>query len=317
VLNSTVLEVAIGLLFCFGSMALIASSIYEAIASLLKLRAESLLAGVKALLNDPKFDGLAMHVYNHALVNPRDDAQGSKGKPPAMKPSYIEPRAFAIALVDSISELPNAGRDLKQQIEALPNDQLKKMLLGIYGRVGGDVGRLQTAIAAWFDAGMDRVSGGYKRQAQLFTFVIALALAALVNVDTFHLFRTLWTHPAVAAKVAATASAAADAAQDGFQNLDALPVGWTKESLAGFSWVVPFGWLITALSALFGAPFWFDLLQRLVNLRGTGGKPGERQEAATVAVATAGPAVAGPANAGPAIAAAPASAVAVVPGAAR
>ena len=33
------------------------------------------------------------------------------------------------------------------------------------------------------------------------------------------------------------------------------------------------GWLATACSAPFGAPFWFGLLQRLVNVRGTGPKP--------------------------------------------
>jgi len=33
------------------------------------------------------------------------------------------------------------------------------------------------------------------------------------------------------------------------------------------------GWLITALAISFGAPFWFDLLNRLVDLRGSGKKP--------------------------------------------
>lgn len=33
------------------------------------------------------------------------------------------------------------------------------------------------------------------------------------------------------------------------------------------------GWLTTALLASLGAPFWFELLGRLVNLRGVGGKP--------------------------------------------
>jgi hypothetical protein len=35
------------------------------------------------------------------------------------------------------------------------------------------------------------------------------------------------------------------------------------------------GWLMTALAALFGAPFWFDTLQRFVSLRGTGDPPAE------------------------------------------
>jgi len=33
------------------------------------------------------------------------------------------------------------------------------------------------------------------------------------------------------------------------------------------------GWLITALMDSFRAPFWFDLLKRLMNVRGAGAKP--------------------------------------------
>jgi len=33
------------------------------------------------------------------------------------------------------------------------------------------------------------------------------------------------------------------------------------------------GWLISGLAVALGAPFWFDLLNKLVNLRGTGPRP--------------------------------------------
>lgn len=36
-----------------------------------------------------------------------------------------------------------------------------------------------------------------------------------------------------------------------------------------------FGWLVTGLMVSFGAPFWFDLLQQIVNRRGAGPKPAE------------------------------------------
>jgi hypothetical protein len=40
------------------------------------------------------------------------------------------------------------------------------------------------------------------------------------------------------------------------------------------------GWMITAATALFGAPFWFDLLQRTVQMRGSSATPAERRAAA-------------------------------------
>jgi hypothetical protein len=36
------------------------------------------------------------------------------------------------------------------------------------------------------------------------------------------------------------------------------------------------GWVITAFSTLFGAPFWFDLLQTVVRLKGSGPSPEEK-----------------------------------------
>jgi hypothetical protein len=37
------------------------------------------------------------------------------------------------------------------------------------------------------------------------------------------------------------------------------------------------GIFMTALAARQGAPFWFDILKRAVNLRGTGANPAEKE----------------------------------------
>jgi hypothetical protein len=40
------------------------------------------------------------------------------------------------------------------------------------------------------------------------------------------------------------------------------------------AWVLKaLGWLITALAVSLGGPFWFELLNRLVDMRGAGKKP--------------------------------------------
>lgn len=41
------------------------------------------------------------------------------------------------------------------------------------------------------------------------------------------------------------------------------------------------GWILTATALTLGAPFWFDLLQKFVNIRGAGGKPKREDEKAT------------------------------------
>jgi hypothetical protein len=35
------------------------------------------------------------------------------------------------------------------------------------------------------------------------------------------------------------------------------------------------GWGITAMAIFLGAPFWFDLLSKIINIRGSGNKPKE------------------------------------------
>lgn len=59
-----------------------------------------------------------------------------------------------------------------------------------------------------------------------------------------------------------------------------LPMGWeNRQAFVGaFKWeprlaVRIAGWLITTLAVFMGAPTWFDILNKLVNLRGNGKKP--------------------------------------------
>lgn len=271
--NSTTLEVAIGLVFCYASVALIVSSINEAIASALKLRSRSLLEGVKSLLNDPKCEGLALNVYNHGLVSQLGQGNAENAQDLKNKPSYIDPKHFAIALVDNIQTIPGDFAQLGKDIDAMQDPQLKQLLQGIYIRASGKIESVNAELATWFDAGMDRLSGNYKRRSQLYCFIIALAIAALFNINTFNLFKTLWQHPAIAAGISASVPST-DILWDKFLY---LPIGWPSNgtlSISAISGIQFAGWLVTASATLYGAPFWFDLLQKLVRLRGTGNKPG-------------------------------------------
>lgn len=271
-LNSTVLEVAIGLVFCYASVALIVSSINEAIASALKLRSRTLLNGVKSLLNDHQLNGLALDIYNHALVNPKAPGTASSEKDLTSKPSYIEPNNFAVSLIDAVQTIPGNFKQLGEDINAIQDPQLKQLLQGMYARASGDIENLHTQLAAWFDAGMHRVSGDYKRQSQLYCFLIAFIIAALFNIDSFHLFKTLWEHASMAAQISMPSTSTPD-----WDQLRKLPIGWQEPYNAGLLTFA--GWLVTASSAQFGAPFWFDLLQQLIRLRGTGTRPDQPNSA--------------------------------------
>jgi hypothetical protein len=68
-----------------------------------------------------------------------------------------------------------------------------------------------------------------------------------------------------------------------------VPIGWRSEDLKNFSsgglscLELIAGWLIAAVATLFGAPFWFDALQRIIRLKGSGPSPAEKQSNAGAA----------------------------------
>ncbi len=269
--GSTVLEVAVGLTFCYATVALIVSTVQEALASALRMRARTLVDGIRSMLNDSSFTGLARAVYDHALVNPHDAAPARAGAL-AGKPAYIEPRHFAIALMEAIQSIPGDFAQLGRDIDAIENEAVKRALQGFYQRAAGDATRFEAAIAAWFDSAMERVSGAYKRRAMMISLLLSMLLAVLFNIDSIHLFRALWQHPALAAHLSAVPVAADPRAIDALMT---LPIGWQSFPPVldqRFALSVA-GWLLTASTALFGAPFWFDLMKRTVQIRGTEPKP--------------------------------------------
>ncbi|MFL6657190.1 MAG: hypothetical protein ACJ8GW_03900 [Massilia sp.] len=252
--GSTVLEVVVGLTFCYASVALIVSALQEGIASLLRLRAACLFSGIKNMLGDAQFMGLARAVYDHALVNPHAATS---------LPAYIKPDHFAIALVDAIQSIPGDLDQLGRDIDALQDSQLRRALQGIYQRAQGDLAAFQGALAGWFDSRMEVVAAAYKRRAMFISLVLSLGLAMLFNIDSIHLFKSLWQHPALAAQITATADPRA------LEALWQLPIGWQQfpPRLDSQLLLNVAGWLLTASTALFGAPFWFNLMKHTVQMR--------------------------------------------------
>lgn len=263
-LGSTVLEVAIGLGFCYASLALIVSTLQEALAALFRQRATLLHATVKRMLGDQHALALAGALYTHPLI-----IAGGVHEPRTAWPSYIAPANFALALRDC---LRGSDTSLAHDIAAVREPHLRRTLQMLLEQSGGTEAGFQQALAAWFEQSMTRLSGLYKRRQLLISFLLALLLAIMFNIDSIHLLRTLWQHPALAAHITAAPTGIDPHL---LAQLRVLPIGWEQfppRFDSRFALQVA-GWLFTASTTLFGAPFWFDLLQRLINMRSTGAKP--------------------------------------------
>lgn len=271
--GSTILDVLVAVVFTFLGVSLAASAITEAIASLLRLRQTTLLFGIKRLLNDPAFEGLARAVYDHALVDPLACVRLPDGRITASRPAFIHPRDFALALTDVLQE-PQPERDLAASIEAVPDHRLRRVLQTLLRQASGDPGLFQAALAAWFDSSMLRLSGWYRRRAQLIAFLAAFAVAALLNADVLHVTAEVWQRPALVNLLDAGLGGDVITLQNALARLERSSLigwgGWATDPRNGWPGVLTMlsGWGIAAAAALVGAPFWFDTLQRLAWVRG-------------------------------------------------
>jgi hypothetical protein len=313
---------------------------------LLKLRHKTLLSGIKKLLNDPDGTGLVLKLYNHALINPLSsgiakstDLKAAGTAQPTVIPAYIPSKDFACALVDVIQGAPGDFASLSNAVGRVADPQIRQLLQGFLARAKGSVDVSQSQVADWFDNAMDRLSGSYKRRAQLITFALGFVIAAAFNIDSFYVLSQLWARPSLAAAIASPgavamiaraasspllrgestlaappassgASSEALASQtpsrspsgslsdfrvdEWMATLGTLPVGWSNNRIwpragDGLGALVLYyamflvGLAVTASTAVFGAPFWFDLLQRLIQVRGTGAKPPTNREAKATA----------------------------------
>lgn len=219
-------------------------------------------------------------------------------------PSYIPATNFAMALLDiaargpdpqAVSSAPPAPivslDDLRRNVAKLQNEAVQRVLLMAIDAARGDLQKVQGIIETWYDSTMDRVSGWYKRTTQSILFGVGLAVAIGLNIDTITIADYLYRHDAARAAIIARADTAAMDTTFLSQNYEGvkkdlaslgLPIGWTKEWRAprrgsepgGMEWwnalFAPIlGWLLTAFAATLGAPFWFDVLNKVIVIRST------------------------------------------------
>ena len=258
-LNSTTLEVAIGMALVFLLLSLICTAINEIFAGLLSTRAKSLESGIKALFSDanirtvndkgqPVSQSLTSALYEHGLIQSLYRSGPGLTLIAAAKnatlPSYIPSRTFASALYDLLF----AGKDITSTstptlstmltaINNLPESKAKEALATLVRQAGGDAAKTRSALEGWYNDAMDRVSGLYKRRTQAALFGLGLLLAVGLNINSIAVARTLWTTPAARAYTIAAAEQFARGPAGAPPSPDAAAQLATLQSLS-----LPLGW---------------------------------------------------------------------------
>ena len=200
------------------------------------------------------------------------------------KPSYLKSKYFAKILIDVIDTekklLDEEKKDIKQFIDEIPNIKLKKVFKSFNIKANNELDNLENHISEWFDAGMERASGWYQKKVQFCSFIISTFFVISINANTITIAKALWEDDALRAKTVVMAqqtsqenSLKSDSKQQRDEKIEAkslFPIGWENENFTpSFSWWFRaiIGWLITIAAVSLGAPFWFDLLGKISNIR--------------------------------------------------
>lgn len=225
------LDVAIGLAFVYLLLSLICTAMNEWVATIFRLRAVTFRRAVRRLVDAPvvpsgnaaaarhdepakREERLSDRVMAHALIRSISDHRGI--------PAYVPARRFVAALKDTMAstastagttgsdtKAPGAGdrsrvqsdaTHVMAQIQALRNVRSPSASSG-----GGATDDTDEVLMEWFNDGMERASGWYKRQVLWITLGTAALVTVLANADTLVAARILWHDPTTRSAVVALA----------------------------------------------------------------------------------------------------------------
>jgi hypothetical protein len=301
------LDVLIGLAFLYFLLSVISSAINEGIMTALNQRAKDLEAGIRQMLEGTSQQSkstAAEEFYKSSQIQALFKPKRFLGWIPSLrdkKPSYIPSRLFASTILDTVAPPSPTSvgqtRDILTLAQAFVADpkmknahpQLWKIVGDALTEAEGKRDKFQESLERQFDEVMQRVSGWYKRRTQLILFVIALLLVGAINADSFSIGQRLWKDDALRSAVVSQAGTTvknggakctetgtsvekAGKCLDEVKQLQ-VPLGWSRaNSPTNFAGDLgkAGGLLLTAFALLLGAPFWFDTLSKLAQLRGTG-----------------------------------------------
>jgi hypothetical protein len=211
-----------------------------------------------------------------------------------------------VAEIMELKEDSQIYKQIQETLDSMP-ESLKRSLYVLAQRAekaGGDtqeqLERFQKEIEMWFDQSMERASGVYKRNAKGVAILLGTAIAVAANADTINIVNRLSKDSMLRSTVNLYAQQLVEknantkldnlasltkVQQDVDRALDnvALPFGWSEQNRlerdrqGNLLWPAfmakLFGWILSGVAISMGAAFWFEALNKIINIRNAGKKP--------------------------------------------
>ncbi|MCG8373458.1 MAG: hypothetical protein MI700_08000 [Balneolales bacterium] len=269
------LDVVIGLIFIYLLFSLFVSIVNEIINSLLNLKGRKLYnafakfvteEGLKKLKKDPRFQLLlkgSPKIKQIQIPDKPEEKEDELQLNGSVFPDYVPESLFAEILDDKVE-------NSLTKINATKDELINA-----------------------YDVVIAQARNSYRKNIQINTFIIGLLITMVFNVDSISIFTELANDPKKAALIADQAtqfiamSDSVDIIKNNTTDLDTLAiqlqtlteeqihhisanlgVGWNfQEPGWGFQPLAILGWLITAIALSMGAPFWYENLRRVIDLK--------------------------------------------------
>ena len=276
-------------------LSLLATTIMEFIAAGFSLRGKNLEKALKNLLASTDADEQVLSAFKkNSLYRQLSYRFGKKRYPP----SYMSANSFQSILFDVILDGKDAGvGNLKERISQIQDEDLRNVLNQLMQESEEHLDTFKENVRGWYDNIMGRASGWYKKSTQKILVVVGLLIAVVFNADTIALYQHLESNPESVEKLVVLAESFVEENEgvslqqqdrefaEAYDNLKGIinteinqiqsyGIGWKNVNLLAMErsqWGIKIlGWIVTALSISLGAPFWFDLLRKIVNIRSAG-----------------------------------------------
>ena len=281
IIEMIVIELLVALVFTLLIMSLLTSSILEVLALIFGFRNKKLLKALKLMLGKGS-------LYRDFIQHPGFTQLGIAESGWHKTPSFLSAEQFISLLNRFIpfAELNSKGtEDWPIQVP----EELAENLTMYWEDSGQNEEEFRVQLKRWYENIMERFTKGYKNFSKKMLLIIGLVLSLTLNIEVIELGKVLvqqaevrQTFQVAAQKLALENTEKPLSPNDiekslkmviqyGSNPMASIPWGWESNPFG--SWEASrwfwkgIGWLITGSAIAMGAPFWYDLLKKLLAIK--------------------------------------------------
>ena len=197
-----VLNVAVGLIFLYSILSLMASQIQELISTFLGWRAKHLKEAIANIFGENSEGKLTQKFFEHPLIQSLKQTTSKNSNKTRI--NYIHSKKFSNVFIEIIKDLADSnGKSIDPLSEDIKNlampEKFKTKLINAAKEVKSEaqetntkIEELQQEIEEWFNSEMEMVSVIYKQNAKRIAIAVAITLVVVLNVDTVHIVNSLF-----------------------------------------------------------------------------------------------------------------------------